>query len=56
MLTYQDFLKAKEKNDINVLCDFIEKAVNQHKSSNMYKIAEDATLYDKQQNSTIMNW
>jgi len=56
MLTYQDFLKAKEKNDINVLCDFIEKAINQHKSSNMYKIAEDATLYDKQQNSTIMNY
>lgn len=56
MLSYQDFLKVKETNDINRICDFITTAINQHISSPMYKVAEDATLYDKQQNSTIMNY
>lgn len=56
MLTYQDFVKAKEKNDVNILCDFINKAINEHISSSMYKVAKDATEYDKQQNTTIMNY
>lgn len=36
--------------------DFLLTAINRHKSSEEYKIAVDADLYDKQQNTTIMNY
>jgi len=56
MLTYQDFMKVKEKNNLDSLYDFIQKAISEHKSSEMYKIALDASNYDRQQNTTIMNY
>lgn len=51
MLTYQDFLEAQ--NDVK---GFISKAINQHTSSEDYKIALDADEYDKQRNTTIYNY
>lgn len=50
MLTYQDFLEES-----NVL-DFIGKAINQHVSSEAYKIAQQADEYDRQKNTTIYNY
>lgn len=50
MLTFQDFLEEP-----NVL-DFIGKAINQHVSSEDYKIAQEADAYDRQKNTTIYNY
>lgn len=49
MLTYQDFLEVKESDR----ADFIIKAINQHKSSELYRTAVEADLYDHQRNKTI---
>jgi len=50
VLTFQDFLEEP-----NVL-DFIGKAINQHISSEDYKIARSADAYDRQKNETIYNY
>lgn len=50
MLTFQDF-----QEEPNVL-DFIGKAINQHVSSEDYKIAQEADAYDRQKNTTIYNY
>lgn len=50
MLTWQDFLEES-----NTLA-FISKAINQHTSSEDYKIAKSADAYDKQKNETIYNY
>ena len=50
MLTFQDYLEEP-----NVL-DFIGKAINQHVSSEDYRIAVSADNYDKQKNETIYNY
>lgn len=55
MITYQDFLEAKEKGE-NYLRDFLVSAINKHKGSDEYKMAVDADAYDRQQNTTIMDY
>ena len=55
MLTYQDFEKAKVKGD-NYMKDWLISAINQHKGSDEYKMAVEANAYDKQQNTTIMDY
>lgn len=50
MLTYQDFLEESDKKA------FIGKAINQHTSSEMYRIAVSADKYDRQKNETIYNY
>lgn len=53
MKTWQDFLAAPDR------VDFIRQAINDYRMSDDYKIALDADLYEKQQNSTInqfMKW
>ena len=52
MLTYQDFLKNKDKN----LPEFLLKVINEHKSTLAYRIAIDANMYDRQQNVTITKY
>jgi len=47
MLTFQDFQKADDK------AQFIAKAINDHRQSNDYKTAQEAALYDRQENVTI---
>lgn len=54
MLTYQDFVIAKQSKQN--LYEFLKKAINEHKSSKEYRIAQDAEQYDRQQNVTIMNF
>ncbi len=49
MLTYQDF-EARKDSD---LAGFVAEAIADHKSSEAYKIAMDADLYDRQLNKTI---
>lgn len=49
-LTWQDF---QEETDVKA---FINKAINQHISSEDYKIAKSADEYDKQKNETIYNY
>ena len=51
ILTYQDFLE--QQNNIE---GFISKAINQHVSSDDYKIAVMADRYDRQLNDTIYNY
>lgn len=50
MLTYQDFEKASDKSA------FILKAIAEHENSDEYRIAKDADEYDRQKNTTIMNY
>lgn len=52
MLTFQDFLAQSGQN----LTEFIARAIAEHKSSDLYKIAVDADAYDKQMNTTIMTY
>ena len=51
MLTFQDFEKAKVTED--GLKAFVLGAINDHQQSDLYKIALDADLYDRQRNRTI---
>lgn len=54
MITYQDFLRAKEQNqDVS---GFVLMAIQAHKDSDDYKIAKDADLYDRQKNVTINDY
>lgn len=50
MKTYQDLMEAID------LPSFITQAINEHKASEMYRIAYDAELYDRQLNVTIMSY
>ena len=47
MKTWQDFLTAPDR------VDFIRQAINDYRTSDDYRIALDADLYERQQNSTI---
>ena len=53
MKTYQDFVKAVEKGE---MLDFISKAISEHRSSEMYRVALDADEYEAQRNVTIYQW
>ena len=46
MLTFQDFEKNRTP-------EFLMKAIQEHKSSELYKTARSADLYDRQRNETI---
>ena len=50
MKTYQDFLKEPDR------IAFISKAIQDHNSSEDYKIAVDADQYESERNTTIMKW
>lgn len=50
MLTYQDLIKSPS------VISFLNRAINDYKSSDMYKIAVDAFNYAKTKNTTIMNY
>lgn len=50
MLTYQDLLEVQTDAD---RIDFVRKAINEHKSSDMYRIAYVADKYNRRQNVTI---
>ena len=54
MITYQDLLKVPEIDKDRM--DFIKKAINQHKTTGLYKVAQDADLYDKHRNKTIADF
>ena len=51
MLTYQDLLAVGK--DEKARMDFIQRAINEHKGSEAYKMAVDAELYFKGENPTI---
>ena len=51
MKTYQDLLAVGE--DEKQRMDFIRQAINEHKSSQAYRLAVDAELYFKGENPTI---
>lgn len=50
--TYNDLLALGEDEQARMA--FVIAAINEHKSSDLYKTAEDADLYYKHQNPTIM--
>ena len=54
MKTYQDLLTCGE--DKRLRMDFIHSAVNEHKSSKLYKTAVDAQLYYEGENPTISKY
>lgn len=51
IITYQDLLKVGESDSERI--EFVRNVIHQHKTSDDYKIAQDADLYDKKQNVTI---
>lgn len=54
MLTYQDFEKVKD-NDTERPA-FALQLINEHKSSDDYRLALEADEYDRRQNTTIMRY
>lgn len=52
MKTYQDLLAVGENEKERM--DFVLQVINQHKSSDLYRIAAAAELYYRQMNPTIM--
>lgn len=52
MKTYQDLQVIGENEKERM--DFVLQVINQHKSSDLYRIAADAELYYRQMNPTIM--
>ena len=54
MKTYQDLLKVIETDDARM--KFVREVITEHKNSDLYKNAVIAEDYDKQQNTTIMQF
>lgn len=54
MYTYQDLLQVADTDDARM--DFVKRAINQHKATNLYQEALIAQSYDKHQNKTIMDY
>ena len=54
MLTYQDFLKASEKEDERK--NFIMSAINEHQTSENYLWGVEGMNYIRQKNTTIMQY
>lgn len=54
IITYQDLLKVGESDADRM--DFIQKAINKHKSSDIYTTAVKAGKYFNQENPTINNF
>lgn len=52
MKTYQDLLKVGNSDDERI--EFCISAINEHRASDVYAIAEDAGLYYRNMNPTIM--
>ena len=50
MYTWQDFIKITNESDLR---EFVLEAISSHKSTELYKYAKEANLYDKQKNVTI---
>lgn len=55
MITYNDFLEVNRDNEIDVM-EFIYKAINEHKTSDIYQNAVIAYEYDRHKNTTIMEY
>lgn len=54
MITYQDLIAVGEDEKKRIA--FVQEAIEEHKRSNMYTTAVIANDYDKQQNTTIMQY
>ena len=54
MKTYQDLLAVGDNEQARM--SFVLAAIQEHRASEMYRIAYDAELYDRQLNPTIMNY
>lgn len=54
MKTYQDLLKVIETDDARI--KFVREVITEHKNSDLYRNAVIAEDYDKQQNTTIMQF
>ena len=54
MITYQDLLSTGKS--LQERMDFVKRVINAHKSSEMYRTAVTADLYDKRKNETISNY
>ena len=54
MYTYQDFLKVADTDGARI--DFVKGCINQHKTTELYKMAKVASEYDKHRNKTIMDY
>lgn len=55
MLTYQDFLKVKDKGE-NERMTFVKSVINSHKNSDLYKDAYIADQYNRHKNVTIIEY
>ena len=55
MKTYQDFLEVKDKSDKERM-DFVLSVIKDHQNSDAFKTAVIADQYDRQMNTTIMDF
>lgn len=56
MITFQDYLRETQGKSVDSLITFIRKAINEHRSDPMVKVANTADNYDAQLNETIVNY
>lgn len=56
MYTYQDLLELGEERKTDALMDFVLRAINDHKSGELYKTAKTAKEYDRHRNVTIVEY
>lgn len=56
MKTFQDLQEVIEQNSEKVLIDFVRGVINNHMESPGYEIARTAYDYDRQRNTTIVNY
>lgn len=54
MKTYQDFQSIGQNEQSRM--DFVHMVINDHRGSPMFRIAQDAEMYDKQRNVTICTY
>lgn len=56
MRTYQDLLALGEERKLDKLTEFVESVIQDHKSSELYKTAVVAYMYDRHRNKTITDY
>ena len=54
MVNYQDLLKVPDRTQDKI--DFVHRAIQMHKNTDLYNIAVIADQYDRQKNPTIVNY
>ena len=56
MLTFQDWQIVKDQNDKSATMEFVQALIEEHKTTELYKMAQIADEYDRHKNRTIVEY